>query len=115
MVAKKTAKSFVGSNVDKTEPIVFDLAGEEIQALPHVDGWTTISFVKNISGDNPGENMEAVEEYMENSFDAENLKKFVKIVKDPTKGFSVDDITNIMTYLFEERSGGKDLAESSES
>lgn len=116
MVAKKeTTKSFAGSSKKDVAPIKFEVGDVELEAFPTVDGWTTLQFVKGITGEDPGANMAAVETYLEHSFDDANLKKFIEAIRDPKNGFNMDDVSEIMSWLFQERSGDKDLAESSQS
>ena len=118
MAAKKTVKTFSGSGKNKaqrTEPITFELVeGETIQALPTVDGWTSLEFFRGMSSEDASEKLGAVQDYIEASFDDTNKKLFLRAIKDPENMFELDDIVEILNYLVEERSAGRDLAESSE-
>lgn len=111
----KTLKTFKGSakTASKT-PIKFSINDTEIEALAQVDGWTTIKFVEGFSSDDTGETMKAVRLYIEKSFDEPNRKLFEREIENPENGFKLEDIIEILSYLMEERGGGKDLAESSE-
>ncbi len=111
----KTLKTFKGSaTANKKDPIVFNIGDTKIEALPQVDGWTTIKFVEGFASDDTGETMKAVRLYIEKSFDATNKKLFEREIENPENGFKIEDIVEILSYLMEERGGGKDLAESSE-
>lgn len=115
MVAKKTLKSFTGSGKTKGDPIVLEVAGVEVEALPTVTGMVTLQFLEGISSDETRDNLSAVRLYLDHSFDKENKKKFLDIVHNPENGIELSDLTEIMSWLVEERAGGKALEESSES
>lgn len=117
MAAKNTPKTFSGSAKNKgvkKDPITFELEGETIEAYPTVDGWTSLEFYRGVSSEEPSEKLGAVMTYIEASFDNKNKKLFLSAVKNPENGYELDDIVDIMNYLVEERSAGRDLAESSE-
>lgn len=118
MAAKKTVKTFSGSGKKKaqrTEPITFELVeGEPIEALPTVDGWTSLEFFRGMSSEDASEKLGAVQEYIEASFDDTNKKKFLRAVKDPENMFELDDIVEILNWLVEQRTDNRDLTESSE-
>lgn len=115
MVAKKTLKSFAGSGKVEGDTIKFDVAGTEVEALPTVTGMITLQFLEGISSDETRDNLSAVRLYLDNSFDKENKKKFLDVVNKPENGIELSDLTEIMSWLVEERAGGKALEESSES
>lgn len=117
MAAKNNVKTFSGSGKKKNvsrDPITFELEGETIEAFPTVDGWTSLEFYRGVSSDEPSEKLGAVMTYIEASFDDKNKKLFLSVVKNPDNGYELDDIVEIMNYLVEERSAGRDLPESSE-
>lgn len=110
----KALKTFKGSQKTEKANIEFSINNTKIEALPTVDGWTTIKFVEGISSEDTGEAMKAVRLYIEKSFDSANRKKFEREIENPENGFKLEDIMEILNYLMEERGGGKDLEESSE-
>lgn len=115
MVVKKTVKSFAGSGKTTREPIKVEIAGTEIEALPTVSGMVTLEFLEGISSDESRDNLSAVRLYLDKSFDAGNKKKFLDVVNNTDNGIELSDLTEIMSWLVEERAGGKALEESSES
>lgn len=115
VVKKNTVKSFAGSAKKNREPIKLEIAGIEIEALSTVSGMITLEFLEGISSDESRDNLSAVRLYLNHSFDKENKKKFLDVVDDIENGIELSDLTEIMSWLVEERAGGKDLEESSES
>lgn len=110
-MAGKTVRAFEKKTNAKKLPIEFTLRGEPLVALPNISGLVTLDYVAGASSDDNGDQFGAVKLYLDKSFDDENLAKFRKIAEDPAQDVDLDELTEIMSFLIEARSGDRSLAE----
>lgn len=107
-MATRKIKSFgtpkEGDTTAVAEPIVFELAGEEFEAYGDVSGAVQLDFIKDYGSENGADTAKAILEYLKNSMDAENYKRFQVLIRDPKKLIKMETLSEIVGYLMEERS-----------
>ncbi len=107
-MATRKVKSFAtpveGDDTQVAEPIVFELAGKQLEAYGEVSGAVLLDFISNSGGDVPAETAKAIMSYLKDSMDAENYKQFQAITRDPKKIIKIETLSEIVGYLIEERS-----------
>ena len=107
-MATRKIKSFgtpkEGESIEAAEPITFELAGEEFEAYGDVSGAVLLDFIANYGSDNGAETAKAILDYLKNSMDAENYKRFDAVVRDPKKLIKIETLSEVVGYLMEERS-----------
>lgn len=98
-------KSFVGTKKTAAEkkPIEFDIVGESLKALPNVSGIVTIEYLEGLNSENSRDQLHAVKQYLQESFDDENREKFNKIIRDTSNDIDLDVLMEIMSWLVEQR------------
>jgi hypothetical protein len=105
-MASRKIKSFATPSTKEeapVEPIVFELAGTEIEAYGEVSGAVLLDFIANSSGDNSGDTAKAILAYLKDSMDTENFTKFDSIIRDPKKLIKIETLSEIVAHLVEER------------
>ncbi|UDL16776.1 tail assembly chaperone [Arthrobacter phage Atuin] len=105
-MASRKIKSFAAPSAKEeapVEPIVFELAGTEIEAYGEVSGAVLLDFIANSNGDNSGDTAKAILAYLKDSMDAENFTKFDSIIRDPKTLIKIETLSEIVAYLVEER------------
>jgi hypothetical protein len=107
-LATRKLKSFgtpkEGESLEAIEPIAFELAGEEFEAYGEVSGAVLLDFVSHYGSDNGSDTAKAILDYLKDSMDAENYKRFQAIIRDPKKLIKLETLSEIVGYLMEERS-----------
>lgn len=107
-MATRKVKSFgapkEGENIEAAEPIVFKLLDEEFEAYGEVPGAVMLDFIADYGNDNSAYTAKALIQYLKNSMDAENYKRFDAMIRDPKKLIKIETLSEIVGYLMEERS-----------
>lgn len=113
-MATRKIKSFgtpkEGESIEAAEPIVFELAGEEFEAYGDVSGAVLLDFISNYGSDNGSDTAKAILNYLKDSMDAENYKRFQALIRDPKKLIKIETLSEVVGYLMEERSSRPSLA-----
>lgn len=102
-MATRKIKSFTSKKTEKAEAIQFELEGESFEAYGQVPGAVLLDFIGATDGDSTGKSATSILKYLESSLDAENFKRFDKIIRDPEKLIEIEVLAEIVSYLIEER------------
>jgi hypothetical protein len=107
-MAARKIKSFAvqtpETELEVVEPISFEVAGVEIEALGEVPGAVLLDFIAKSGGDSSSDTAGAILDYLNDSLDEENRAKFNKTIRDPKKKIKIEHLSEIVAYLVEERS-----------
>ena len=107
--AKTAVRKFGSVKKDASDPIKFEIADVELEALRDVPALAFLEFAELLSadGDDEGGNrVKAVNLYIKASFDSVNYKKFKNVTSRPDVSFSNDELMEVVQFLIEERAGG---------
>jgi hypothetical protein len=105
--AKKRHKSFEVKNIEDSEPLTFDLGGEEFACHPEVQGKMILDIIKAAADeDDPDQRgmMMAVGvlDFFKKVMDAAEYERFSALMEDPKRIVSMDTLSEIMSWLIEE-------------
>jgi hypothetical protein len=107
-MATRKIKSFTSAEKTPTvEPIPFELEGETFEAYGQVPGAVLLDFIKASTQEDSSGTAGAIQDYLKSSMDAENFKRFNKLVRDPEKIIQLQVLADIVSYLIEERSDSR--------
>lgn len=101
-MAARNVKSF-SSKAKKAKPIPFELEGEEFEAYGAVSGAVLLEFIEATGSENPSETARGLLGYLRQSMNAENLERFNKVIHDPEINVEMETLSEIVSYLVEER------------
>lgn len=106
--AKTNVRKFGSVKKDAAEPIKFEIADVELEALRDIPVLSFLEFAELMSDDAEGENtkVRAINMYIKDSFDAANFKKFKNVTARPDVAMSTEELMEVVQFLIEERSGG---------
>ncbi len=104
---RKRHKSFEVKNVDDSEPLSFDLGGEEFTCYPEVQGKMILDIIRTAANENDPDArgmMMAVGvlDFFEKVMDASEFERFTKLMEDPKRIVPMDTLSEIMSWLIEE-------------
>jgi hypothetical protein len=103
---KKRHKSFDVINIDESEPLTFDLGGEEFMCYPEVQGKTILDIMRIAADgdeDTRGVLMAvSVLDFFEKVMPPEEHERFAKLMEDPKRIVPMDTLSEIMSWLIEE-------------
>ena len=104
---RKRHKSFEVKNIDESEPLTFDLGGEEFTCHPEVQGKLILDIIRAASDekdpDQRGMMMAVgVLDFFEKVMDAPEYERFNKLMEDPKRIVPMDTLSEIMSWLIEE-------------
>lgn len=102
-MATRKLKSFTSKKKDTAEPIAFELEGESFEAYAEVPGAVLLDFIGASDSDSTGKSAASILEYLKNSLNAENYKRFNKIIRDPEVLVDIETLAEIVSFLIEER------------
>lgn len=105
-MAARNVKSF-SAKKDKVEPIVFELEGETFEAYGQVPGTVLLEFIEASTREDAGGTAGAILGYLKASMNAENYKKFDKLTRDPEVLIELSTLSDIVTYLVEQRASDR--------
>lgn len=99
-------KSFVSTEETKeVEPIEFELIkGQVFEAYGEVSGAVTLEFIAATSSEDTSQVARGILDYLEASMDADNWKRFDKIITSPEHRIKIETLSEIVSFLIEERS-----------
>lgn len=104
---RKRHKSFEVQNVDDSEPLTFDLGGEEFTCYPEVQGKMILDIIKTAASEPDAEQrgmMMAVGvlDFFEKVMDVSEYERFNKLMEDPKRIVKMDTLSEIMSWLIEQ-------------
>jgi hypothetical protein len=103
---KKRHKSFKVVNIDESEPLTFDLGGEEFTCYPEIQGKAILDIMRTAAegdADTRGVMMAvSVLDFFEKVMDASEYERFNKLMEDPKRIVPMDTLSEIMSWLIEE-------------
>ncbi len=103
---KKRHKSFKVKNIEESEPLTFDLGGEEFSCYPEVQGKTILDIMRAASEgdeDTRGVMMAvSVLTFFEKVMPPEEYERFGKLMEDPKRIVPMETLSEIMSWLMEE-------------
>jgi hypothetical protein len=103
---KKRHKSFKVKNIEESEPLTFDLGGEEFSCYPEVQGKTILDIMRVASEgdeDTRGVMMAvSVLTFFEKVMPPEEYERFGKLMEDPKRIVPMETLSEIMSWLMEE-------------
>jgi hypothetical protein len=104
---RKRHKSFEVKNIEDSEPLTFDLGGEEFTCHPEVQGKMILDIIKTAADENDPDQrgmMMAVGVlgFFEKVMDASEYERFNKLMEDPKRIVPMDTLSEIMSWLIEE-------------
>ena len=102
-MATKAKKSFSAKKKVKAPAIKFELEGVELEAHGEVPGAVLLEFIGAAGSDDATDTASAIMSYLHHSMNAENRKKFDKIIHDPEIMVEMELLSEIVSYLIEER------------
>jgi hypothetical protein len=104
-MAARKIKSFISETEEApVEPIEFELVeGETFEAYGEVSGAITLEFIAATASDNSADTAKGILDYLKNSMDEENFKRFNEIIKSPKHRIKIEKLSAIVGYLIEER------------
>ena len=104
--AKRRHKSFKTIDIDESEPLTFDLGGEEFTCYPEIQGKTILDIMRVAAEgdeDTRGVLMAiSVLDFFEKVMDASEYERFNKLMEDPKRIVPMDVLSEIMSWLIEE-------------
>lgn len=106
--AKTAVRKFGSVKKDVADPIKFEIADVELEALREIPVLSFLEFAELMSEDDDGDNnkVKAINMYIKDSFDTANYKKFKNVSSRPDVALSTEELMEIVQFLIEERSGG---------
>lgn len=103
---KRRHKSFKVVDIDDSEPLTFDLGGEEFTCYPEVQGKTILDIMKVAAeGDEDTRGVlmaVSVLDFFEKVMPPEEYERFEKLMEDPKRIVPMDTLSEIMSWLIEE-------------
>lgn len=103
-MAPRKLKSFTSKKTEKVEPIPFELEGEKFEAYGAVSGAVLLDFLAAAAGETSGDTAKALMVYLERSMNASEWRRFNKLIHDPDVLVELETLSDIVSYLIEERS-----------
>ena len=106
-VTRKRHKSFEVKNIEDSEPLTFDLGGEEFTCFPEVQGKMILDIIRTAASEGDADQrgmMMAVGvlDFFEKVMDASEYERFNKLMEDPKRIVPMDTLSEIMSWLIEE-------------
>lgn len=111
-MANRNVKSFGVKPKDAkplkpVEPIGFKIGEEEFEAYGQVPGAVLLEFISRSDPENSSETAKAILYYLKESMNAENYKRFDKIIHDPEILIDIETLSEIVGHLISERSASR--------
>ena len=104
--SKKRHKSFQTINIDDSEPLTFDLGGEEFHCYAEVQGKTILDVIRIAAEgdeDTRGALMAvSVLDFFEKVMPPDEHERFNKLMEDPKRIVPMEVLSEIMSWLIEE-------------
>lgn len=101
-MAGRKMKSF-SSKKEKKAPIAFELEGEEFEAYGNVPGAVLLEFMEYAGSERAADTAKGILLYINKSLDEKNLERFNKLIHDPDVMIELETLSEIVSYLIEER------------
>lgn len=101
-MAPRKLKSFQFDTAE-TEPIEFELGGETFTAYGETPGAVLLDFAARSGGDSIQDTATAILGYLKSSMDSENWERFDKLIRDPAKNVPTSVLSDVVSFLIEER------------
>jgi hypothetical protein len=104
--AKRRHKSFKTVDIDESEPLTFDLGGEEFHCYAEIQGKTILDIMKVATeGDEDVRGVlmaVSVLDFFVKVMPPEEYERFEKLMEDPKRIVPMDVLSEIMSWLIEE-------------
>lgn len=98
----KRHKSFGGRNRKSSEPISFDIDGEEFHCHKTIPGASLIDFSAAATSDNSSEATRATLDFFKSAMSEEEHARFDEFIRDPEREVEIEDLAEIIEWLIEE-------------
>lgn len=102
MAARNNTKSF-SSKKTKAEPIKFTLEDQEFEVYGNVPGSVLLEFMEYAGSESAAETAKGIRYYLEHSMDKATYKRFKTLIDDPDILIDIETLSEIVSYLIEER------------
>lgn len=100
---------------DELEPLSFSLYGQTFECYKQIHGVTLLRFVKEANSDDGSRATDAMLEIFKRVMPSEEYGRFEELCNDPDTVVPVDTLGEIIGFLIEAYSGGKDSEQSKDS